>query len=547
MNKSFYSNCIVEDRKTRQFLDFKEEQWLKAFLQLSDKQLIEEKDFGEKALWRKNVELCNKERKNAFMQMKWKMAFPNIKDAYMYIESFSLSKEMLDLFISVDPYLLMGFLYSYKSDKFGNMEEINQKEFPKVNLPLIRMMDYFLEQSAFRHLAYTMERLEDEYIILWFELTYDKINRIIKQNIHNPNILYIFQQLQNKEFIRFFKKENLCIMRNATVESIYTLLHNATPPEEYLCHKFFLDAFKNFTLREQIYILDLMEEREYRLEFVGQLRKLLNKKEICQNSSEFLYSTFQMKWERVKKLLEVIEKSSYFSKNDVKESIEWQNIISGWQNTISEFNPNMKVYDYYSEIMKLYQKCRKYATSSIVSSLYPLNTCSSQVTHIQNKHFNILARVRTMWECEELEDTFEVRTFCSFSILTEKNMSHYSGGVLYGYYTDVSEDLIAHIYPIDSLSKSGARFECDLTDRMNMLLDIEDLNQATLQSKTYNQLCIRTKCKDGKILWPDCIVCIDRIDETSQAIADKLSLKIVVLHKNKDTIERNDDIYAHLK
>ena len=254
-----------------------------------------------------------------------------------------------------------------------------------------------------------------------------------------------------------------------------------------------------------------------------------------------------MEKKRVVKLFKVIESSSYFAKNDVEESTVWKKLFSGWLNCIVDFNPNMKVENYYAEIMNLYQKCRIYATSSIVNSLYPLNTCSSQVTHIQNQPFNILARVRTAWGCEKLPDTFEERTFCSYSILTEKNVSHYGNHVLYGYYTNVSADLIAHIYPMDSLSQASAKVECDLTSKDNMLLDIEDLNQATLQRRTYNQLCIRTKGKNGKILWPDCIVCIDRVDEKSQKVADELALKIVVLHKNEDTIERNEDVYEYLQ
>lgn len=126
-------------------------------------------------------------------------------------------------------------------------------------------------------------------------------------------------------------------------------------------------------------------------------------------------------------------------------------------------------------------------------------------------------------------------------------MSHYTNGVLYGYYTNVSMESIAHIFPIDSLSNARATTESELTKKINRLLDIDDLNQATFEAKTYNQLCIRTKDKDGKILWPDCIVCIDKVDEASRNVANELDLNIVVLHKNKDTIERNEDIYANLK
>jgi len=537
MNKNFYRNCIMEDRNSRKFLDFNEEQWFKEFMRLKDREVIESSAFSEGAIWRRNIRFFDEERKNSCLEMHWKSEFPKLDNIGEYRHKLTFSKEILDLLSSIDPYILAGFLYSYKSYYMGNLEEHNQKEFPRVNLPLIRMMDYFLEKCAFKQVACVIERLEEEYISLWLELTYEKINKTIKENINNPDLLYFLAVIPDEEFLKFFQKENVCIMENASFEAIYILLQNVELPEEYICHEFFLQSFKNFKLREQICITELLEKREYSHEFIKQLHKLFNK----ENESYFTYCTFEMTEERLKELILLIENSSYFAKNDIKNSILWKNIKT-------EENQDIDLsIDYYSEIMDLYHECRSYATSSIVNSLYPLNELSSKVTHIQNQHFNILARVRTMWEDKKLSDTFEIRTFCSFSILTEKNMSHYGDSVLYGYYTNVSEDLIAHIFPKDSLSEAGARYESELTKKNNMLLDIEDLNQFTLKLKTYNQLCIRTKTKDGKILWPDCIVCIDEIDERSQIVADELDLKIVVLHKNEDTIERNDDIYAHLQ
>ena len=99
---------------------------------------------------------------------------------------------------------------------------------------------------------------------------------------------------------------------------------------------------------------------------------------------------------------------------------------------------------------------------------------------------------------------------------------------------------------MDSLSSADARYESKLTKLPNMLLDIRDLNKATIENKTYNQLCVRTKTKSGKILWPDCIVCINEISEKSWKVAEELQLKIIVIHKQKGAIEYTGDIYKHL-
>jgi len=195
--------------------------------------------------------------------------------------------------------------------------------------------------------------------------------------------------------------------------------------------------------------------------------------------------------------------------------------------------------------MQLYQDCRNYATEDIVNSLYPLNTLKDKITYLENMKFNILARVSTFFDCSTLKETFEQRNFCGFSILSENNFSHFGDSVLYGYYTGVSPSMITHIYPMDSLSTSWARYAKDLSKRSNLLLDMEDLNRATFDLKTYNQLCIRTKTKQGKILYPDCVVCIDDVDESSKQKAEELDMKILVLKKNSTTIEFNEDPFKN--
>jgi len=277
----------------------------------------------------------------------------------------------------------------------------------------------------------------------------------------------------------------LCVIEKAPFAAIEVFFRNGVTSEDYVNNSFFLNAFKGFSLFEQIVLAEILEQNEFSFKFIKKLHKNLNK-DTQITEKNFNINVFEISCQRLEQIMQVIKKSSYFIKRDVKKSELWILLTS-----MNHSNIDTTI-DYYSQIMDLYYKCREYATKSIVNALYPLNTIPRKVTHLKGK-FNILARVRTMWEAEELDETFRIREFCSFSILTEKNMSHYGNHVLYGYYTGITPNLIAHIYPIDSLSNSGAKFEYQLTDRMNMLLDIDDLNKATLEQQTYNQLCIRTK------------------------------------------------------
>lgn len=555
MGKIFYQNAIIEDRNSRQFLNFSDETWFGKLKTLSDEEVIKKSYFTDVYGEKRNFTpyLFDEEGDlECYLGRIFEDSFHELRGFSSYMEKISLSKESLDLLTFIDIDILKGFLYSCKSFYIGGIcddeegegfEEFNQERFERINMPLIRIMDYFLENNYFKQLVATMQRLEEDFINLWFNVTSKKINEIIEKNSSNSDLVYLLSRMDEENFTKYIKKCDFSIIANSDFEAFYELIQNEFITEEFISNEYVLNDFKRFKLEDQIAIVEVLERRELNLGFIKKLHKYLNKNLNFKGDEQFISNIFEMSFKRFKRLTEIIEKSSYFSKNDIKNSVLWKFLTSMDENNI-DFE-----HDYYLEIMDLYHKCRDYATSSIVSSLYPLNRLSDKVTHIRNESFNILARVRTgmLFEGKTLEETFIKRTFCSFSILNQRNVSHYGDDVLYGYYTNVSKNLIAHIYPIDSLSSAGVRYESELTDRINMLLDIYDLNEATLLQKTYNQLCIKTKDENGNILWPDCIICIDEIDEKSQKIADNLGLNIVVLHKNEDTIEYNDDIYKHLQ
>ena len=556
MGKIFYQNAIIEDRNSRQFLNFSDETWFSKLKTLSDEEVIKNSCFTDISGEKRNFIPYFFDEKGAlecYLGRIFEDSFRELRDFSSYMEKISLSKESLDLLSSIDVNVLKGFLYSCKSFFIGGIsdeeddddgfEEFNQQRFIRINMPLIRIMDYFLENSHFKQLAATMQRLEEDFISLWLNVTSEKITQIIEKNSYNSDLVYFVSKMDEENFDKHVKKDNLSIIVDSDFEAFYRLIQNEFITEEYISIEYVLSAFKRFKLDDQIAIIETLEERDLSFDLIKRLHKFLNKNFHFKGDEQFISNIFEMSSKKFRRLTEVIEKSSYFSKNDIRNSALWKFLISKDENNI-DFE-----HDYYSDIMDLYHECREYATSSIVNSLYPLNKLSDKVTHIRNEPFNILARVRTgmLFEGKTLEETFTKRTFCSFSILNQRNVSHYGDAVLYGYYTNVSKNSIAHIYPIDSLSSAGARYESELTDRINMLLDIEDLNAATLEQNTYNQLCIKTKDENGNILWPDCIICIDKIDEKSQKIADSLGLNIVVLHKNEDTIECNEDIYKNLQ
>lgn len=276
MKEQFYKNCIIEDRKSRKFLDFSDKKWFKEFIMLA-----------------KTLKESNMEVDFYFQKLKKIGEIRKLAQNSEFCTNFSFSKPILDFFISND-FFMVHFLNNYKQLELGNIEEHNQRRFPIVNLPIIRMMDYFLEKKAFKQFAKVMQKLEEKYIIVWFESSSEIIDTIIIENMYYRELWYIFAKINQNEFEKYFKPEYLPMVKILPFEVANQLLKNSTLQKRYIDHEYFLCAFRQFTLEEQIDILELMEDKEYDVTLIKKLRTLLNKvkvvsKKISLNQSEMNY------------------------------------------------------------------------------------------------------------------------------------------------------------------------------------------------------------------------------------------------------------------
>ena len=193
-----------------------------------------------------------------------------------------------------------------------------------------------------------------------------------------------------------------------------------------------------------------------------------------------------------------------------------------------------------------YAACRNYACNSIVDNLTAFEDMrSGQVKELfcDRDSFFLLARVRTNWESRTIEETAEVRKYVGFTILTEKNLSHFPGRVLYGYKSGVDASMIAHIYPYDSDTDGYETDPLKLTKLPEILLDIDDLCDKALRLKAYNQITIETKAaverdgiKKGIALTPDYVIAINEITPDDKTAAEERGLPIILVHSNPQTI-----------
>ena len=205
-----------------------------------------------------------------------------------------------------------------------------------------------------------------------------------------------------------------------------------------------------------------------------------------------------------------------------------------------------------AELENLYKKARGYACESIANHLKTFEGMDTgKVYHLDcsNDCFYILARVRTNYERSTIEETARERDFLSFSILTEKNLSHFPGRVIYGYQR-ISPSMIGYICHRDADTFAYARTRLELSEFPEELLDIEDLCANALLEKTYCQVSIRSKITSyiGPIiatetLLPSIVIAIDSPSKDDLLAATQRKLPILVLHRSAETIMNVYDMF----
>lgn len=198
-----------------------------------------------------------------------------------------------------------------------------------------------------------------------------------------------------------------------------------------------------------------------------------------------------------------------------------------------------------------YEICRKYACEDISSKLTRFPKNSPFIIEIpEGTEFHFVGRVDTGISGDSPEayyGTFERRDYISFSLINNKNVSHYKGETFFLY--DILPEDIAHIFPMDSDTNMFAKEEDDLTWFPSLWLDTENLDKLTYELGVYNQITCRTK-RNGKILKPFGIASFYELDTYIMKLAGIFGIKCVVIYPDNDAIDYREDVIfneSHLK
>lgn len=205
-----------------------------------------------------------------------------------------------------------------------------------------------------------------------------------------------------------------------------------------------------------------------------------------------------------------------------------------------------------AELEQLYKEARKYACKSIVDNLKSFEGMhAGEIYHLDcsKEHFFILARVRTNCEWATIEETAEERDFLSFSILTEKNLSHFPGRVLYGY-QGIDPSMIGYICHRDADTFAFAKTRLELSEFPEELLDIDDLCNNAMSERTYCQVSVKSKKTSyigpiiqAKVLLPSIVLAIDTPTEDDLLAAAQRKVPTLVLHPSTKTIMNVHDLF----
>lgn len=375
-----------------------------------------------------------------------KIAFLNLlQNLHIYTRNEKVLKYLVESYLVRPADILELLLESMKSsvlyynDKYNN-DDFTRMEFPIQNIPIIRIMKFCLENDLFEIYSLCAEKLEPIFIEMFFDTHLEQINKKLEDSKNNSNILYLFFNLSDGYMKKVSIMKYTSLLENSSYYALFNLIKHA--PQNFIMSDSFIEGFKKCKCNEQIDIIARLEEYEYPISFIKKLHNNLNKESIKQIlTQDFIENKYKCYLggeakSRLDKIYNIIFNSSYFKKNNIGNTDFWNLITTIKNNNWKQIVLNER--NLYEELMNLYKICYNYATESIVNSLYPLDTLKDKITYLENIKFNVLVRVMTMFDCATLEESFEKRTFAGFSIINEKNFSHYGNTTLYGYYSGLS-------------------------------------------------------------------------------------------------------------
>lgn len=191
-----------------------------------------------------------------------------------------------------------------------------------------------------------------------------------------------------------------------------------------------------------------------------------------------------------------------------------------------------------------YEECRKYACEDIARNItHILQDMPDVIEFPKGENFHFIGRVDTNGYNENIPDeyynSFEERTFISFSTINRRNMSHYEGEIFFVY--NIMPEDIVHIFPMDSNTSMQATREWELTLAPSLWITLKELEDLTRSFEVYNQVTCKTKRK-GEIIKPVGVIEFGEDQTKAKIVAKNFGIKHIIVHPNKNAINYDYDL-----
>lgn len=183
---------------------------------------------------------------------------------------------------------------------------------------------------------------------------------------------------------------------------------------------------------------------------------------------------------------------------------------------------------------------KQFSINSITNGITKLPENLSQVYELEKGvPFNFIARVDTSdkgnYDIDKMFEQASLRKYLSYSLITEKNISHYKTKHPFMLIYDIPPEAIVHVFPADSDTNIYAEEDQYVCSQPSIWLSLEELKSFTDEIGMYNQITCRTKHNDNIIL-PKALLVFDDVNADVVEASLKLGLPVVVAHPEKDAI-----------
>lgn len=377
-----------------------------------------------------------------------------------------------------------------------------------LNYCLTHLPDY--EKYAIELVAY----LNDEEQINWLHTNIQLITNCIHQG-QEKVINQIFENLHQNVLVACYQPEWKSLLSSMNSNSFFKILEN----NGYL--------IKNDSIQKSI----MKRKKQATLE---ELQKYLS----------FYY--FDQSNENMTTIYQMIANSTFVSQLSLKEQQVSQLFVKLVESKEAEqllFLKQLKqLGDYQTILYDICYQLRIQSAKSLVTNCFSVADYPNQkeivITPDTLKYFF----VRTNDRPEPfISKGYDVEA-ASFSIVSTDNPATYLGNerTIFGF-SNIDPNMIAHVYPHDSLSYPRAKYPYYYTNYTPHFIDIKTLMKKAQENNTYPEIVIVKKHYEEETLYPDYILGINEFKKQDLEFAERLNIpKVKILVKDKNKINYKD-------